>query len=384
MTDGFTLNRAPAARSGPGETAALTALLNAAPADAPALLVFDPALAAVGVVETVEAAARAGGRPISSTILPPGEPKEAFVRAAVSDARAARPAAVVCVGGGSAIDAGKLIACLLDAEDDVARYRLNAAPIPPRRAALICLPTTAGTGAEATTTAILADDSGVKHWFWADGLAPDAVILDPALTTGLPPGPTAATGFDALVHALEAATNARATAPNSVYALHAVRLVRDYLPSAVAAPTDLIARGRMQEAAFFAGLAINNAGTGVAHAIGHALGSLTGMPHGRAVALGLCASLDWSIDGFESAFLGVADAFEVAEVRDLPGALSAFAEDVELDMAIGAAGAALTVETLARQIAQEENAAMLAASRRPVAEDDLAALARKTLTLGRG
>ncbi len=383
----FVLNPTPEARSAPGAISALSQTLDALaqPGAGPVrsvLLVLDPGLEAAGMIAKVEAAAAGDGRAVHSAVPPPGEPTEAFIRETIAFAQAQQVDAVIAVGGGSAIDAGKVVACLAAGGEDVARYRLAAEPMPPRRAALVAAPTTAGTGAEATTTAILADEAGVKQWFWDPGLRPDRVLLDPELTVGLPPAATAATGFDALVHAVEAATNKNAFRANDVYALHAVRLVSETLARAVDEPTDVSARSDMQEAAYFAGLAIDNAGTGVAHAIGHALGSLCGIGHGRAVAIGLCASLDWSIEGHEAAYLGVAEAVGVGEARDLPGALRGLAEEVGLDLGLGEAGRALTVEALARQIGQPENAAMLTASRRPVEPKDVTHFAERALALG--
>jgi alcohol dehydrogenase class IV len=140
-------------------------------------------------------------------------------------------------------------------------------------------------------------------------LQADAVLLDPALTVGLPAALTAATGIDALVHAIEAATNRNRHPLASAPALQAITLVRAHLPRAIAAPDDLEARGGMLLAAWLAGQAIDRAGTGIAHALGHALGTLGKVHHGRAVGLALAVALAANAEVAPAAHVAVARAF---------------------------------------------------------------------------
>src|SRR5690606_16509990 len=128
-------------------------------------------------------------------------------------------------------------------------------------------------------------------WTWGEELLAQAVLLDPELTVGLPAHLTAATGIDALVHAVEAATNRRRHPLSQAPALQAIALVAEHLPTAVAEPANLEARGAVQLAAYLAGQAIDVAGTGIAHALGHALGALGHVHHGRAVGLALGVAL---------------------------------------------------------------------------------------------
>ena len=183
----------------------------------------------------------------------------------------------------------------------VEHYALGANPLPGHRP-MVAIPTTAGTGAEVTRTCIVTDRDGRKVWTWGDELLPDLVVLDPASTVTMPSHVTAATGLDAFVHAIEAVSGRRSTALVTAPALHALRLVLDHLPIAVTQPDDLDARQAMQEAAFLAGLAIDGGGTGIAHSIGHALGTLAHVPHGVAVAIGLAAALEWNVDGAPGAY----------------------------------------------------------------------------------
>ena len=186
----------------------------------------------------------------------------------------------------------------------------------PARLACVCVPTTSGTGSEATRTAVLSDAAHAKVWLWGDALKADAILLDPALTVGLPPHLTAATGIDALVHAIEASTNRNANAANDLYCHEAIRLVVKYLARAVNTPADLAARAGLQWAATFAGIGIDNCGTAIAHNIGHALASLRPVHHGRAVGVALRATLPWSVADGDPAYAAAAAAMgETADAQ---------------------------------------------------------------------
>ncbi len=233
--------------------------------------------------------------------MPAGEPDASSVDAAAELVRSMPGAIVIGVGGGSALDTAKQAAVVATAAMGVEHYALGANPLPGHRP-IIAIPTTAGTGAEVTRTCIVTDRDGRKVWTWGDELLPDLVVLDPASTVTMPAHVTAATGLDAFVHALEAVSGRRTTALVTAPALHALRLVRRPPPDRRRRPDDLDARQAMQEAALLAGLAIDGGGTGIAHSIGHALGTLAHVPHGVAVAIGLAAALDWNVDGAPDAY----------------------------------------------------------------------------------
>jgi alcohol dehydrogenase class IV len=237
-----------------------------------------------------------------------GEPRAAQVDEVAALARGAETQLVIGLGGGSALDLAKLAAAIAPGESSVEAYALAARALPTDPLPVICIPTTAGTGAEVTRTAVFADAIGRKVWAWGDALRPRFALLDPKLSTSLPRAVTAFTGLDALVHGIEAATNRRGNAFTDAHALHAVRLVVAHLPAAVDRPDDVSARGGMLSAACLAGLAIDGAGTALAHALGHALGSASGMPHGRAVALSLRATLAWNAEGSPKRHRAVAGA----------------------------------------------------------------------------
>ena len=225
----------------------------------------------------------------SEPLVVAGEPSFLGVDALARAVRAVDHPVVVAVGGGSTLDAAKQ-AAVVAGEGGIGDYVLGARPLPARTVPVVAVPTTAGTGAEVTRTCIVSDETGRKLWTWGDALLPDVVVLDPRATATMPAHVTAATGLDAFVHAVEAMTGRRAT-PDAVAAgQQAARLVLDHLASAVGDGDDLDVRLAMQRAALLAGRAIDAGGTGIAHSIGHALGTLAHVPHGVAVAVGLAAA----------------------------------------------------------------------------------------------
>lgn len=254
------------------------------------LVVCDRALAATAPVAAVLAGLRDERFETALFAEVAGDPTRASVDAAAALGRACDAELVVGIGGGSALDTAKLAAATLADSASCEAYGLCAAPLPPRTRPVLALPSTAGTGAEVTRTAVFTRGDGHKVWAWGEALRPALAILDPVLVATLPRQLVAWTGLDALVHAIEAATARRADPVAQAWALHAIRLVAQHLETAVQG-ADPEARGGMLVAASFAGYAIDRAGTGVAHALGHALATLGHLHHGRAVALALDACL---------------------------------------------------------------------------------------------
>ncbi|MEJ8573053.1 iron-containing alcohol dehydrogenase [Microbaculum marinum] len=375
---GFVLSRTPSIAVGPGRCghvgADVTGLVGEG---ASILLVADPGLAASGITSRALQALAGAGHRVTVFDGFTADPQEAHVTAGAALAGDTGVQVVVGLGGGSALDAAKMIAVAAVADRTVETYRLAAAPLPARSVRSICIPTTAGTGSEATAVSVLTGPDKTKYWFWGDPLKPDLVILDPELTVGLPAVLTAATGLDALVHAIEAATNRSANPANDLHARTSIDLAVRYLPRAVVNPGDIEARTNMLMAATMAGVAIDNAGTALAHNIGHALGSLMPVHHGRAVALAMEATLPWVIEGNREAFTRVAEAFGLGPAPEkLPDAFSALLDRVGFDRSLPQP---LDVQVLAARMAAPENAAMLNATARPATADDIQALAGAVL-----
>lgn len=202
---------------------------------------------------------------------------------------------VVAIGGGSGMDGGKAI-CLVATNDlDLWRFDFEKPPpdmtnqpaFPP----LICVPTTAGTGAETDSTAMITDtDRRMKFCVWHPNLKPAAALLDPDITLSLPAHLTAWTGCDALVHAIEAYCVPVFHPMCDAIALEGIHLVRQWLPTAVNEPDNLQARGGMLAASCLAGVSFLK-GLGMVHAISHAIGALYDTHHGLTNAIVLPAVL---------------------------------------------------------------------------------------------
>ncbi len=202
--------------------------------------------------------------------------------------------AILAVGGGSSIDAAKVIAARATNPYRISRMaglmRLIRRPMP-----LYAVPTTAGTGSEVTIAAVVSDPAQSRKFAIMDPkLVPVAAALDAALMAGLPPPITAATGMDALTHAVEAYISRNATAATDAEALEATRLIMINLPKVMKNGADLDARQSMALASFKAGVAFTTAGVGYVHAISHNFGARYHVPHGLANAIVLPYVLDYS------------------------------------------------------------------------------------------
>jgi alcohol dehydrogenase class IV len=378
------LARVPEIIQGTGALDALgTTLTGYLPRGSALLLIADPGLRESGLIDTAAAALRSGGFGVVVCDDVQSDPTMAQADAAAAIARRELVAGVVAIGGGSAMDMGKTIAAVALADHPVSHYGLCANALPASRLLSVCVPTTSGTGSEATRTAVLAVPDHSKVWLWGDALKPSLIVLDPALTTGLPASLTAATGIDALVHAIEASTNANANSANDFFCHEAIRLVVGNLMRALDAPADLQARAGMQRAATLAGIGIDNCGTAIAHNIGHALASLRPVHHGRAVGLALRATLAWNVaDDSAGRFAAVAAAMgERREAARVPAAFERLLRQSGIKVSLAGEGHdAIRPADLALQMARPENEAMRRSNRRPVADADLLAFATAVLT----
>lgn len=192
--------------------------------------------------------------------------------------------AILALGGGSVIDAAKIIAISQATKRRPQKLMglLKASKIMP----LYCVPTTAGTGSEATLGAVVSDDKTHQKSLSIDPrMVPLAAAIDPVIMKGMPAHITADTGIDVLTHALEAWMSVNATSETDYYAASATRTVFQYLTVAYNDGSDLKAREEMGIAAHYAGIAFNKAGLGYVHGIAHQLGAFYGIPHGRANAI---------------------------------------------------------------------------------------------------
>ncbi len=242
-------------------------------------------------------------------VLP--DPDIACVEAGVRSCLAGNCDAIVALGGGSAIDCAKLIGARVARPGKSIRQMRGYLHIRRHLPPLYAIPTTAGTGSEATSAAVVTDTINEKHEKYAVAdlcLTPHSAILDPELTVGLSPEMTAATGMDALTHAIEAYTNRFASRRVKKNATEAVRLIFENLPLAYQNGKDLTARTNLLRASYLAGLAFNSNFVGYVHALAHAIGAVYQIPHGTANAILLPAVLREYGKSIEKPLSGLADA----------------------------------------------------------------------------
>ncbi len=267
-----------------GELAALFA----PPAGAPvAMLVTDAGVRAAGLLEPALQVLRAQGYRPEFFDRVSADPSEQVVLQACAHTREAGAGVVIGFGGGSSMDVAKITACLAHPDNALQLAQLyGVESVRARRLPLLQVPTTAGTGSEVTRVAIVTTGATTKSGIVNRALLADAVLLDAQLTRGLPAAVTAATGIDAMVHAIEAYTSARRKNPLSdMLAREALRLLGANLLRAVEHGDDLQARESMLRGAMLAGMAFDNAPVAAVHALAYPLGGLHHLPHGLSNAL---------------------------------------------------------------------------------------------------
>ena len=277
----FTFHPGPRLIAGAGKSQTLSDLLP----EGPVLFVSDEQLVGLGLTDAARKSLETNGRDVTLFDKVEADPSRTTLEAALEAGRTVSASSVVGFGGGSPMDVAKLAAYLLGSGenlDDVWGVDIaKGARLP-----LVLVPTTAGTGSEATPISVITCEDGVKLAVNARPLTADWAVLDPELTIGLPREVTAATGIDAIVHAVEAYTSARLKNPVSdALAREALRLLSDNLLTACTEPQNLGAREAMLLGAHLAGLAFSNAPVAGVHALAYPLGGLHHLPHGVSNAL---------------------------------------------------------------------------------------------------
>jgi alcohol dehydrogenase class IV len=378
----FTLNAVPEIHFGPGRARDLATDVTAvAPGAARVLIVADAALVSLGLVAPVQRALQDAGLNTALFDDIAGEPKAYQIDAAAEAARRLPADAVIALGGGSALDIGKVAAAIAPAEASTMHYALAVHPLPVRGIPAICVPTTAGTGSELSATNIFANAAGKKLWIWGQETKPKRVVLDPELTLSLPANLTAWTGLDAFVHALESCTNRNATAGNTLTSHKALALIAGALETAVKQPRNLQARGDLLLGSALAGIAIDNCGTAVAHNISHALAGLAPVHHGLATALGLEVTLAWSVEADVGQFAAAARACGLGTADALPEWYGDLMTRCGVERRLPEAFRAFDAATLAAEMRAPENQPMRKATARPVEDADLDRFAAAVMAL---
>ncbi len=246
------------------------------------LVVTDPGVRGAGIVERLIAPLVGAGLPVDVCDSISANPRDYECHNAAEQAVAFQTDLVVAIGGGSPMDAAKAVAALVTnggrVQDWEAPRQLEKAPLP-----LIAVPTTAGTGSEVTFYAVVTDtERSFKMSMFDARLAPRIALVDPDLTQSLPPAATAATGMDALTHAIEAYTCTISNPISDALALQATRLIARHLKVAVSDGRNAEARQGMMMASLLAGMAFGNADVAGVHCLAEAIGGLYDTPHGIA------------------------------------------------------------------------------------------------------
>ncbi len=255
------------------------------------LLVTGPTLSRLGVPDALTAALEKAGIPAAVFTRVDNDPTITNVEDAYAFYRQNRCDAIIALGGGSPMDCAKLCGARVARPGKSVEQMKGTLKVRRALPPLYAAPTTAGTGSEATLAAMVSDEAHRKFMVADPVLVPLVAVLDPALTYGMPASVTAASGMDALTHAVEAYIGRSNTPATGAYAREAVGLVFANLIRVCRDGGDREARKAMQQAAYRAGLAITRANVGYVHALAHAVGGRYGLPHGLACGVALPAVL---------------------------------------------------------------------------------------------
>ena len=289
-----------------------------------AFIVTDGNLDKLGLLQLVQNRLKNAGIPtvVFEQIEP--EPSLQTVKLCAAQMLQHQPDWIIGLGGGSCLDAAKA-AWLLYERPDVDPASIN--PFDQfglrAKAKLITIPTTSGTGSEATWYVVLTDtEEHRKLGMGSRELLPDLTIVDPTLVMSLPPALTADTGLDALTHAIEGYCSTWHNDFSDGLCLQAAKLIFEYLPRAYQNGADAEAREHLHNAATIAGLGFGNSQATLAHAMGHALGALFHVPHGRAVSLFLPYTIEFTANAGGSRYFEIARMLGLSAADDRSGAVN--------------------------------------------------------------
>ncbi|MDT8272436.1 MAG: iron-containing alcohol dehydrogenase, partial [Desulfomonilia bacterium] len=269
-----------------------------------AVVVTDKGIIDAGLIEHIKAAL--GNKCVGIYSDVPQDTGVEVVDAGAEYARKQGADIVISVGGGSVIDTAKCM-CILLTEGGKLRdfngIQLLTRPQIPH----LVIPTTAGTGSEVTTAAVVMDkEMGQKRLLVENYNVPRLAILDPKMTAKLPKLLTAGTGMDAMTHAVEALHSIQHEPITDGLAVHAIRLLARHLPTCIENGSDLVARGQVQIAATLAGWAFGNALVGIVHAMAHSIGAIAHVPHGLANGILLAECMQFNIESCPESYALVA------------------------------------------------------------------------------
>ena len=271
-----------------------------------ALLISDPGVMKAGIVEKVLSSLKGAKVKVSVFDRVEPDPRYEIVDECAEWARPQGIQCVIGVGGGSSLDVAKAVAVMLSNGGSISAFfgvDLVGRPGVP----VVAVPTTAGTGSEVTPIVILSDErEKLKKGVVSPHLIPSVAILDPELTVGMPPSVTAATGMDALIHAIEAFTSINATPFTDLLAARAMELLYSNIRKAYCNGSDIRARSHMLEGSLLAGISFANAGVTAVHAFAYPIGAEFHIPHGIANTLMLPRVMEFNMIGALERFASIA------------------------------------------------------------------------------
>ena len=278
-----------------------------------ALVVTDKDLVKFGVAAQVTDVLKAAGIPFEMFDEVKPNPTVKNVKNGIAAFKAAGADFIVAIGGGSSMDTSKAVGIIINnpefadvtSLEGVANTKKKSVPV-------IALPTTAGTAAEVTINYVITDEENVKKMVCVDpNDIPTLAIIDPELMLSMPRGLTAATGMDALTHAIEGLITLGAWEMSDMFEIKAIEMIAKWLPKAVENPSDIEARDGMATAQYIAGMAFSNVGLGLVHGMAHPLGAYYDSPHGVANALLLPFVMEYNKEAAKAKYRTIAEAMGV-------------------------------------------------------------------------
>lgn len=278
-----------------------------------ALVVTDKDLVKFGVAAQVTDVLKAAGIPFEMFDEVKPNPTVKNVKNGIAAFKAAGADFIVAIGGGSSMDTSKAVGIIINnpefadvtSLEGVANTKKKSVPV-------IALPTTAGTAAEVTINYVITDEENVKKMVCVDpNDIPTLAIIDPELMLSMPRGLTAATGMDALTHAIEGLITLGAWEMSDMFEIKAIEMIAKWLPKAVENPSDIEARDGMATAQYIAGMAFSNVGLGLVHGMAHPLGAYHDIPHGVANALLLPFVMEYNKEAAKAKYRTIAEAMGV-------------------------------------------------------------------------
>ena len=280
----------------------------------------------VGAIQTMLAKHNVGNAVFSDI---PGEPTDDMVHAGFRVYQEEGCDFIIGIGGGSPLDSAKAIGILASSGGKISDY--NGKIITERIPPLVEIPSTAGTGSEATPFTIVTDtENDIKMLLKGDPLMPKVAIVDPAFSMGTPKSVTVATGLDALTHAVESYTSKKAFPESDIFAISAVKRIFKYLPLAVSDGNNVEARKEMSIAAYEAGISFGNSSVTVVHGMSRPIGALFHVPHGISNAMLLKECLSYVADGALDRFADLARAINLSDGTESDDVLAfRFIDEVE-------------------------------------------------------